>query len=81
MKKKSAATHQWKRPDYPDQGVCVHTNCTVMESLSCHPLFGYKSLTRGVGQKNVSKLKYKCGKMSPNTSKWIPTLRVEGKWF
>jgi hypothetical protein len=22
-------------------GVCVHTNCTIMESLSCHPLFGY----------------------------------------
>jgi len=44
MKKKSAATHQWRRPDYPDQGVCVHTNCTVMESLSYHPLFGYNIL-------------------------------------
>ncbi len=41
MKKKSAATHQWRRPDYLDQGIRVHTNCTVMESLSCHPLFGY----------------------------------------
>jgi len=41
MKMKSAATHQWRRPDYPDQRVCVHTNCTLMESLSCHLLFGY----------------------------------------
>jgi len=41
MKRKSAAIHQWRRPDYPDQGVCVHTNCTLMESLSYHPLFGH----------------------------------------
>jgi hypothetical protein len=31
MKMKSVATHQQRRPAYPDQCSCVHTNNTAME--------------------------------------------------
>jgi hypothetical protein len=43
MKMKSVATHQQRRPAYPDQCSCVHTNSTAMEFLVQSPVVRLQS--------------------------------------